>query len=393
MIPAEGELLLCSARTRFDAGVAQRLRELARGPLDWQRVGALAHRHKVTPLLHHALSELRPEGAPAEFVEGLERQMQKIAAQNQANLETLARNLRLFAEAGIPVFAFKGVAAALADYGGIDLRIGGDVDLLVHRADFLKARDLLTRNGYRNMYFGQHEVATVQASLHDGRICVDLHYGITPHFHIPQMDRIGSGSRFAPHERNSAEPETTRWFFYLECDELWQRLVHVQAGDTRIPLPAPEDAFLIACIQGIKENWRRLTRVCDVAQIIASHPGLDWDRLSKQAVDLGCEQKFLFTAQLAHRLLDAPLPAQIAKRIAARPVLDRLALETRRRCFEEEEGVDTEIFRHASSLLTMDGARDCARYLGYALRRLAAPGEKAVSLRRHLRLLRSIAAL
>lgn len=384
--------MLCCARTHVDAGVAQRMRDLAGRGVDWPQLRALAERHGVTPLLFNALSGVCGDAVPSGVLAELRERAEHIAGRNEFNLNVLLRILKLFGEAGIPVVPFKGVAAALADYGSLRLRTCGDVDLLVHRADFLKAKDLLLHNGYHHMYFGHHEVSTVQAALHDGKLSVDLHYGITPHFHIPQMDQIKAGSRFGPDARNRLVAESTYWFFYLDCDPLWDRLAFLTVADVNIPAFAPEDSLVVACIQGIKENWRRLTRVCDVAQIVRSHPGLDWDRVLRQVAALGCERKFLLSLHLAHRLLDTPLPAEVSRRIAARPVLERLAVETRRRFFTVQDALESDLFRHSSSLLTMDRARDRVRYLGYALRRLKVPGQRALSLRRYLKLLRNFAA-
>jgi Uncharacterised nucleotidyltransferase len=101
---------------------------------EWERLIALALRHKVAPVVYVRLKGhgLTPTPKAAERL-------------RQIHLASATRNLRLFQELGnilsalqaanLPVIPLKGACLAETVYGNIALRPMGDVDLLVKPDD------------------------------------------------------------------------------------------------------------------------------------------------------------------------------------------------------------------------------------------------------------------
>src|SRR5205085_1153465 len=57
-----------------------------------------------------------------------------------------------FAKAHIQAIPFKGPTLAATAYGDLSLRQAGDLDLLVHRSDIVRAADLLEALGHRPFF-------------------------------------------------------------------------------------------------------------------------------------------------------------------------------------------------------------------------------------------------
>ena len=69
----EKQLLICCARTRVSPPVAQRIRDLAAQPLDWDYVLYEAEENSLTPLLAKHLAEFAPAALPPASAELLNK--------------------------------------------------------------------------------------------------------------------------------------------------------------------------------------------------------------------------------------------------------------------------------------------------------------------------------
>jgi hypothetical protein len=338
----EVELLLGCARTRLDAERAARVRALARQDLDWQYLRAVALRNRVAPLIARHLSGTCAESVPPEVLDRLRNDVQVSVRHNLLLTAELVALLELCAEAGIPALPYKGPALAAAVYDNLALRQFGDLDLLVHRADVPRARALLAARGYVPLLpLPAHRQAAALGSEYDeefvsadGRVHLELHWELVPRY-------------FA---------------FRLDVESLRVRLQTTSLGQTRLPTFAPEDLLLILCVHGAKHLWERLVWVCDVAELLARHPEVDWERALDQAAQLGAERMVLLGLFLASRLLGAELPDRISRRAASDPLVRALASNVCRRLFGASENppgfVETSLFY----LRVRERLRDRARY-------------------------------
>jgi hypothetical protein len=263
----------------------------------------------------------------------------------------LLRLLRLFEARGIAAVPYKGPVLAALAYGNLSFREFADLDLLVHERDVWRARDLLVSAGYRPTY----EPTRAQEALftkyytehhfgHDGYgHAVDLHWAITQRF-------------FA---------------FAIDLDPLWGRLESVPLGGTDVLTFSPEDLLLILCVHGAKSFWQELYLICDVAELVRSHRGMDWYRVTKQAAKLGSERMLFLGLYLASDLLGADLPEDVFGRVRTDPATKALARWVYGRLFLEAKS-PPRIFEGAQFYpvhLRMrerlqDKIRYCARALG-----------------------------
>ncbi|HVF54769.1 MAG TPA: nucleotidyltransferase family protein [Pyrinomonadaceae bacterium] len=287
----EHELLLCVARVRVDARTAARINELLGLPLDWDYLLELARRHAVRPLVYWQLQTTAPHAVPAPYLRKLKENFQSNAARNLFLNGELCRVLRLFEEHGVPAIPYKGPALAVAAYGNLSLRRFVDLDIMTPRRDVLRARDLLISQGYapqpalseaqqKILLRTQHNLPLTRD---EGRLIIELHW----------------------------EVATKKFASAMDAEELWKRLETLTLGGVEVKSLSPEDLLLSLCVHGSKHLWERLAWVCDAAELINSHPALDWPRVLGQARRAGIERMLFLGLRLARELLGAALPPEV----------------------------------------------------------------------------------
>lgn len=364
--------MLSCARRQVDQPGREKILELADNRLDWDYLERTAKRNYVLPLLYHNLMKFAPEAVPDEVTKSFKKEVNRIITWNKNTKLILLEILDLFMANDIPVVPFKGVTFTILAYGTLALRQTADIDLIVHREDFLKAKDLLVRNGYRHCYFGYHEVRTVQSTLvsDDRKSCVDLHYALTPHYFGMNKNEANSGSISSEHNRLMPDIDTTHWFFYLDSEPMWERLDTMKLNKVDVRIFSQEDQLIITGINGIKENWLTLRRVCDLAEFIRARPDMDWDMILRQVVKLNCKRKFILGLFMAHELLDLPVPEIVQREFKPENTLSYLTSQTLVYiCRDKYSHPEFSNYAMIQNLFTFDRKSDWVKFLKYMARR------------------------
>lgn len=293
----EVDLLLLCARAHLDEQQRQRIRDLVPQNLDWNYLLQLADRHGLQPLLHWHLTTVCPNTVPQEPQQSLRVAFQRVSALNILLTHELQKLIALFAENNVTAVPYKGPALALQLFGNVALRQFSDLDLLVHPRDVLRARDLLLRDGYEPLpplTEGQQALllrtqCNLPFSREQKRMIVELHWKVSaPSFARP-----------------------------FETEDFWSRLVDGKLETTNIKLPAAEDLLLALCIHGSKHLWERVAWIADIAGLISSKEELNWEELISRARSTGSERMLLLGLQLAERLLEVSLPAEVKSALKA----------------------------------------------------------------------------
>jgi len=205
---------------------------------------------------------------------------------------------------------YKGPVLAASVYGDLALRQFSDLDILVCERDVPRAKELLLSQGYRShiQLSGEQESTYLQSHREyqfvrdDDRVMVELQWGITAHWQIMSS-------------------------FPLDFEYLWDRLKAVSLAGTTVRTLAPEDLLLILCVHGSSHLWRRLSWLCDVAELVRTHQEVDWERLVERARVLGGERMLLLGLALASDLLGTTLPEGIHQKVQATPVVQSLTMQ------------------------------------------------------------------
>lgn len=298
----ERELIVACARTRLEPDRAERVCALARAEVDWQVIEELASAEGLRPLLCWHLSRLCPDSVPPEHMQRLQAHFQANAQRNLFLAGELVRLVRLLGEHGIGAVPFKGPALAVTLYGNLALREFVDLDVLVHRPDIPRARDVLLANGYGpDSETTDYDLLIVRS---DGRVTVELHWAFAQKFHVP-----------------------------VDPAPFWSRLETAELCGSVVQTLAPADLLLVLCLHGAKHRWGRLNWLCDVAQWLDRYPQADWPALLGQAHSVGLERIVLLGLHLAGEVIGVALPGIVAERVRADRAVAQLAAQARAHLF------------------------------------------------------------
>jgi len=141
----EKQLLIYCARTRMRPEIAEKIRLLAAGALNWDALLSEAEGNAVVPLLYRQLNAIAADVVPTP-------RMQRVSEASRANTlrclsltAALVQILRLFQSEGIVALPYKGPVLAAQAYGDVLLRQFDDVDIIVRDRDMAKAHVVMLR--------------------------------------------------------------------------------------------------------------------------------------------------------------------------------------------------------------------------------------------------------
>jgi hypothetical protein len=338
----EFRLLLLCARTRVQPQQREQIRALTLKQLDWDFILGKAQPHALIPLLYRNLSELCPDCVPPAVLQQLESDNRVNAKRNQANTAELIKVLRELESAGISAVPYKGPALAVLAHGDITLRKFWDLDIVIRERDIIPAKSLLISAGYqwrpmKGQVTGRKESRNFRLwheynFIHpDTNAMIDLHWRITPR----------------------------RFPFDVDLDDLWEQLVPARLLDADILAFPAEALLLFLCVHGSKDMWwKRIGWICDISELLASNPDLDWSYSLELAMNTGAKRMLLLGLALAHELLQAPLPEQVCTWIRSDKAVHPLLEHVRRRLFEEQTALDRFVERQRFHSRVRERLRD-----------------------------------
>ena len=336
----EAEFVLLSARTQLRGERLKRwekLLEASHPALDWKLVTQLATSHRVLGLLGRHLSARSWNGVTSDIKRKLQDYFMYATTHSHALKRELARVSHLLENAGIPVVSFKGQTLGLAAYGNAVVRPSADLDLLVERADVLRARDVLATQGYAlevALHAGQEAHAlrqdsvfnlfrpaepTLQTVLSQG-YAVELHWAITS----PCLPFDLEYSTVAPRLGWIELPGVYSDDFNKNNE------TSAEKEPFRVRALAPEDLLLILCVHGAKHLWERLIWVCDLAELVEKTPAFNWTILLDAARKRGVQRMTALGLSLMHSVLGTDLPREVEAWLSTQPEALRLASQLRR---------------------------------------------------------------
>jgi len=307
----EKQLLVCCARTRITPEIANAIRKILAGPVDWDYLLWEAEENSITPLLERHLSAIAPGAAPPAAQEQLKKTCRANTVRCLYLTAELINILRLFQAQNIPIIPYKGPVLAAQAYGDVALREFEDLDIILRQRDIPKAHEIIVSLGYKPK-FDWILSPGAAASLVPGeynyrdearRAMVELHTEITLR-HFPTKPDLNAFIR---------------------------NLAPVKLSDRDVLTFTAEDLLPMLCIHGSKDFWERLSWIADVNELVQSHPALDWDRVLQFTRPLEATRMLNLGLALASSVLGAALPAEVSARVQADRVAGKVAAEVRAR--------------------------------------------------------------
>ncbi len=315
----EIELLLCCTRTHIAPSTAERIRVLLQQDIDWKYLIQIADRHEVIPLLYQSLNVTCPKAVPQNILKQMQEHFHVNALYNLYRSKELLVLLDLFENNGIPSVPFKGPVLAVFAYGNLSLRQFVDLDILIHKQDAKRVRQLLISQGYQLLVEQLTNATDAEETLYlqsaceynflrkDGKVAVEPHWGFTQR----------------------------KLCISLNPEDLWQRLEEITLTGRTVRTFSAEDSLLIACINGTKDHWNSLKTICDVVELIRADQEMDWDTVIEQARIIGCQRILFLGLFLASEMLGAVLPEKVWQIVQTDAAVKSLANEVRQRLFNQ----------------------------------------------------------
>ena len=334
----EIELLLSCSRTQITPSQIERIQYLVKQSLDWDYLLAIASEQGVLPLLYSQLITLCFDALPQEVKAQLQERFSGNLQHNLWLTGELLKLVDIFTNHGIPVLAFKGPTLTQRAYNNLGLRQFIDLDILVPEAQVAHSTQLLMSQGYQPQFpltIAQQATYTRLRHEHffwhkEKQTSVDLHWYILPRYYS-----------FSPN------PEL-----------LWARSDRLKLANQSVTILSDETLLLFLCAHGAKHNWSRLCWICDVAQLLHTSSELDWGKVQHLAEQLGTRRMLFLGLYLAHHLLDAILPEELWRSLAAERTIPLLAQRVQNRLFQPQPAPSRLLLDVSIYLKTMESWRD-----------------------------------
>ena len=346
----EKQLLAFCARTCVPPEVRRQIREIIGGGVDWEYTIAQAQEHSVLPLLERNLGACASDLVPAETGAQLQDSSRANALRCLAQTSELLRVVDLLESRGIPTLPYKGPVIAAQAYRDIAARQFEDLDIILRQRD-IQAADAAVRSlGYEPKFpwihgKGASIVPGEYNYSHAGRqVVLELHTEATLR-HFPVRPGL---------------------------EEFFDRGVSVDLGGHSVRTFRAEDALSVYCIHGTKDFWERLVWIADIAELLRSHPDLNWDSVWRTTEALRAERMVHVGLALAAGILDAKLPSEVSQRINSDRPGSSLAVELGKRLVSRDTRERTARERFLYRPRTVPGLAAGWRY---AIRLTLAPAE------------------
>ena len=289
----EWDLLLLCCVDLSNRERKERIGQVIRRQLDWERFFQLAEHHGVVPRVYRHLSTV-PDVILPSILDTLRQRYQTNAHRTLWLTRELLRILGHLKSRGIDALPYKGPALAEMLYGNVALRQFTDLDVLIRVADLPHVKAAVLELGYEpGITLSPREERAYLASGYEysfdsaqGKNLLEIQWQILPRFYSVGFD----------------------------VDALFERGSTISVGGQSVRTLGAEDLTLVLCVHAAKHAWVQVSWLCDIAEL-ATSPQLDWDAIQWQARRLGIERIVAVTFLLAQKLVGTPLPPFVQARL------------------------------------------------------------------------------
>lgn len=289
------KLLLCCMRGRFDEEVRRQIVNLLEEKIDWEDFIDQARYHGIAAGTYLHFKQL-DKGIP----EGVKNRLRKMYLWNVThNLKlwsAFEEILRAFNQANIEAIPLKGIFLAEHLHGHIGSRSSSDLDLLVRREDFPRAKNELARIGYvatRQPYseefignFLRHQGFSKPESLHNGTY-LEIHWN----FYVKR-----------PKE--------------FDMSPVWKNATSISINGFRVLTLSASDTLLHLAINLRLHGYLSLRLFGDLYALMTRYQEeIDWHYVIRQAQRNGQRVGLYYALYFAKELLDAEIPIRVLEQI------------------------------------------------------------------------------
>lgn len=342
--PSE-RLLLCCMRSRFDDETRRQIVNILEEKIDWEGFITQARHHGIAASAYLHLKQLNND-----IPEGVKKRLRKMYLWNVAhNLKlwsALEEILGAFNQANIEAIPLKGIFLAEHLHGHIGSRSSSDLDLLVRREDFPRAKNELARIGY-----------------------VPTRRPYSKEF-IGNFLRHQAFSK--PHPSHNGAYLEIHWNFYVkrpkefDMSPVWKNAISININGFRVLALSPSDTLLHLAINLRLHGYLSLRLFGDLYALMARYQQeIDWHYVIRQAEANGQRVGLYYALYFAKELLDTEVPVGVLEQIKPWWFHNKLvySLLNPERIFHPVRDGSVMIYWDLIKLLTTDCLRDAIKIL------------------------------
>jgi hypothetical protein len=267
--------------------------------VDWPLLLRLAVWHGVEPVVLRNITRFGRGVVPTRILLALRATVDRGVRASRVLAAELCAVTRLLRDHGIPSIAFKGPTLAMVAYGDIGLRGCVDLDLLVHRADIVRAGAVLVAGGYAPPALhavgegdgttGYHMYTRAVPDAPGGRVTVDVQWGTTDE----------------------------QFFHSFDTEVFWRETRTITLDGVPLGVLRPAAMLLALAIHGAKHQWFKLKWIGDVTALTRGWSARQWHEVLDEARRCGSWRMVALGALLADRLLQASIPPSVLRVLMA----------------------------------------------------------------------------
>ncbi len=257
------------------------------GESDWAALLPLAFRNGVAGFIYRNVKDQKV--LPEYVRKDLQSAYQQTTFRNLDQVAETLKILKVLAVNRIKAIPLKGVVASEILFCDLGVYPSSDIDILVHPDDLDAAKQVMqVQAGYLSLP-GQSE-EELQAGhyhyiLHKKQYLLEIHWNLT------------------------------RRYFDVPAEFWWQGVRTLQWRDLDILELAPEKYLMYAVFRFFDHCFHPLRFLVLIVAIVEHYASeICWDSLLEDCSRFKMRRLVIFTLQLAHEVLAADIPAELAKR-------------------------------------------------------------------------------
>lgn len=272
----------------LSAGIRGKVADKIYENVEWDEVIDLANKHKVEGIIYLALRKSNLVSKVGEKRINLLKQKAAITGIGQSrHISGLSIVFNKIIEENIPVIVLKGLVVR-DFYPQPDQRTMSDADILVHKDDVEKVKNLLIEMGY--IFLEDHKASHHIALVHHKYPVIEVHWNL--------FKRDGFSNDLEHYERL-----------------IWNRAIKVNVGETEVLSLSYEDLALHLCMHmaaHLAATGFGVRQLCDLFLLVEKKgEEIDWNSFIMKARMYGFEKFSLIMFLLCKELFQMEIPKEL----------------------------------------------------------------------------------
>ena len=272
----------------LSAGIRGKAADKIYENVEWDEVIDLANKHKVEGIVYLALRKSNLVSKIGEKRLSLLKQKAAITGIGQSrHISGLSIVFNKIIEENIPVIVLKGLVVR-DFYPQPDQRTMSDADILVHKDDVEKVKNLLIDMGY--IFLEDHKASHHIALVHNRYPVIEVHWNL--------FKRDGFSNELEHYERL-----------------IWNRAININVGEAEVLSLSYEDLALHLCMHmaaHLASTGFGVRQLCDLVVLVEKKgEEINWNSFIMKARMYGFEKFSLIMFLLCKKLFDMEIPKEL----------------------------------------------------------------------------------